>query len=458
MLQIDCLKNECEGFIIKEMTYETSIHIWHLSSSLSCVELAEKAKKAVLENFDKIVATFDFLNLGLEEMKELIQSNDLKTDCEDKVCEAVLSWLNHDKSNRLSDFPGLLEYVRLPLLSPEYFSQFLDSNQFLYEDTRYQKFIVEVTKYHILGDRSCVNSRMEQRKYFRYTDSVVILTSNEYCKAVRMDDLIDMKCLKGLSQLPLSPGKYFAACSFADSIYVLGGSKLGGWSSKTHFVMYDRERDKWIDKPAVSRSRVEHAMVCVNKKLYVFGGSDSIGSAFTVIDAFDIVRSSWKEVGNLQVEVRRMSAAALNNRIYVFGGKQKHMDTCATIQCFDTATNQCTVVGNLPEPVGYSGAISMNGNIFLATHSGSIIRCTIGDGLSLDLNVLCKLENFSIVNITSCFYGNNLYLFDAENNRNESKTMFIVNVHTAEIKTYPMKNIAVDKYTINVQKLAIPNF
>lgn len=455
MLQIDCFKNECEDFLTKEMTVESSVHIWHLSSSFSCVELANKAKRTVLENFDEIVTTLDFLSLGIQEMKELIQSDDLWTSCEDKVCEAVLSWLNHDKSNRLSDFPDLLEFVRLPLLSPEYFSQFLDANQFLFQDTRYQKFIVEVTKFHILGDRSCVNHRMKQRKHFRYTDCFIFLTTNGQCKAVKIDDLIDMKYVKGISQFPLSHGKHFAACSFSDSIYVLGGTNMMRGSNKANFVMYDRERDKWLDKPSLSRNRAEHAMVCVNKKLYVFGGVDFVSDFIAVVEAFDIVRSCWQEVGNLQVEVRRMSAAALNNKVYIFGGKQKHLEKLTTIQCFDTVTNQCTVVGNLPEPVCYTGAIAVNGNIFLITRSGSVIKCTVRDGLSLDLEILCKLDNFSIVNVTSSIFGNNLYLFDAGSKKNASKTMFVVNFHTRDFSSYPMERFAVDKC---IMTLVIPNF
>lgn len=46
---------------------------------------------------------------------------------EEAVFEAVISWIKQDEKKRKDMLPGMLKFVRLPLLTPRYITDIVDS-------------------------------------------------------------------------------------------------------------------------------------------------------------------------------------------------------------------------------------------------------------------------------------------------------------------------------------------
>lgn len=51
----------------------------------------------------------------------------LQVDSEEPVFEAVVSWVKHARKEREESLPDLLQYVRMPLLSPRYITDVIDT-------------------------------------------------------------------------------------------------------------------------------------------------------------------------------------------------------------------------------------------------------------------------------------------------------------------------------------------
>lgn len=51
----------------------------------------------------------------------------LQVDSEEPVFEAVISWVKHAKKEREGSLPDLLQYVRMPLLTPRYITDVIDT-------------------------------------------------------------------------------------------------------------------------------------------------------------------------------------------------------------------------------------------------------------------------------------------------------------------------------------------
>lgn len=75
------------------------------------------------QHFTEVVGSEEFLNLGMEQISSLIASDKLTIPTEEKVFEAVIAWVNHDKDVRQEHLAHLMEHVRLPLLTREYLVQ-----------------------------------------------------------------------------------------------------------------------------------------------------------------------------------------------------------------------------------------------------------------------------------------------------------------------------------------------
>lgn len=101
----------------------------------------------------EVIQQPEYLSLPIEDVLALLSSDDLNVVSERSVCEAALEWLNHDLANRRQYASRLLAVVRLPCLSPEYLTDFVDSNSLFREDAECQMLLKEAMKFHLLPDR-----------------------------------------------------------------------------------------------------------------------------------------------------------------------------------------------------------------------------------------------------------------------------------------------------------------
>lgn len=50
-----------------------------------------------------------------------------QVDSEEPVFEAVINWVKHAREGREESLPDLLQYVRMPLLTPRYITDVIDA-------------------------------------------------------------------------------------------------------------------------------------------------------------------------------------------------------------------------------------------------------------------------------------------------------------------------------------------
>lgn len=66
----------------------------------------------------KVIQNQEFLQLNMEQMKNLLSCDELNITCEEQVFHALMNWINFDPQNRREHIGYLLGFVKLPLLSP----------------------------------------------------------------------------------------------------------------------------------------------------------------------------------------------------------------------------------------------------------------------------------------------------------------------------------------------------
>lgn len=126
-----------------------------------------------------------------------------------------------------------------------------------------------------------------------------------------------------------------AICQEYHRVYLIGGAKRGWSSSADHNLYYlDLKTFVWhmVTPKSTSSSQVpcarnNHAMVCVNKRLFLFGGSTSSSWSEALGDMwmFDIDGNEWSLIssdGQSPFPSARHSHVmhAVNARIYMLGG------------------------------------------------------------------------------------------------------------------------------------------
>jgi hypothetical protein len=130
----------------------------------------------ILENFQVIATTEEFLHLELDELIGIIGSDLLNTQSEELVCDMAMEWINHDKEYRQANAGAILEVLRLPLLSPNYLCHTFESNYFLQNDSQCKSVIQEAMKYHTCPTkRQYFTSVRSTNRFNGRTDDCIVM-------------------------------------------------------------------------------------------------------------------------------------------------------------------------------------------------------------------------------------------------------------------------------------------
>ncbi|MGH0141798.1 UNVERIFIED_CONTAM: hypothetical protein FKN15_026333 [Acipenser sinensis] len=157
---------------------------------LSCVFLINGE-----QHFAEVVQSEEFLNLGIEQVYSLIASDKLTIPSEEKVFEAVIAWVNHDKEVRQEHMSHLMEHVRLPLLSREYLVQRVEEESLVKNSSACKDYLIEAMKYHLLpaDQRSMMKTIRTRMRTPINLPKVMVVVGGQAPKAIRSVECYDFK-------------------------------------------------------------------------------------------------------------------------------------------------------------------------------------------------------------------------------------------------------------------------
>ena len=379
MLQIKCLQQRCEEFMTENVDSENCLAVWKLASAHGCGYLTNKAYMCILQCFEDVCGSEDFLRLDCNDVISIITDSDLNTPSEEMVCDTVFRWISHDVNNRKQCLKTLFEHLRLPLVQPEYLLGTIDSNSLVQGNANCKEIVEEAKRYHLLPARrhEFVSPRLVHRNTHDFEEAIICIGGNLHPDRRSYDvSCYSMKQMEWirLTSLPYDFGVEFAVCSYGNAVYISGGSGvLNG------MVAYIPIQNTWSKCNRMLIGRRRHSMVAVGNSLYVLGGYDDDEpeeqfSTLMSIEKYDVNTGSWEDFGYLSLPIRSASAAVVGVKIYVFGGIDGDGSEVKAIQCFDSRLKTCTQISDLPnDNSGMSSAIVCNRSIYLIFLNGNIV-------------------------------------------------------------------------------------
>lgn len=212
------IKNACCDFVKKRLTVQDALCLRNFADQLMCHDLVLAVNRFINKNFLKIAQTQEFLDLGHDELAELLQRDELNVDCEEQVYEILLDWIKHDENARIDFLYDLLKLIRLPLVAPVYLVETIGKEILIRNNLKSRDLLDEAIYYHLLPDKR---------------NNIKIFNLKPRC----CNDAFGL-------------------------IYVIGGMNSTGGSLSTVEV-YDCLNDKWkvAESMVTSRSRVSVAVL-----------------------------------------------------------------------------------------------------------------------------------------------------------------------------------------------------
>jgi len=341
---------EAAGNVLGQLIDHNNVLIIRsLASVFSCRDVEAKAHNFLLERFELVSKTEEFLKLSSCEVLKFLSMDEIMVKSEESIFECIIRWIEVDRESRSKHFDELISAVRFPLLSEHFLNSEMISNEYFKKS--------EV----------CQELAQEARDLKSKPDALKSLASKAGDRLVPQ--------YRGSNQL------LFLQCS---NIYPL---------MKTPPVLFDFKKTSWTSLPGPTnscKSREASSYLFHENFIFSLGGeynsepSDNpaifppipgfdIGNDHTEIRidsevyCFSLHNKTWSVHSNMLTKRKRHQAVLLDSKIYVTGGTNECSRTLDTVEVLDLRSPDCVWVESRPmlsRRVSH-GAVVLNGCIYV---------------------------------------------------------------------------------------------
>lgn len=322
-LQLGKVRDACCDFLKKRLHPNNVLGVQSFADALGCTTLVEATNRYIQMYFTEVARSEEFLNLSFVEIKDIISRDELHITSEEQVFEAVIAWIKFD-SNRIVYLPELLTQVRMPLLTPQYLTDHVATEELIRTSHQCRDLLDEAKDYHLMPERRPLLQSFRTRP----------------------------RCCPDI-----------IGC-----IYAVGGLTKSGDSLST-VEMYDPKIGRWQMGEAMTMLRSRVGVAVMHNKLYAIGGYNGTERLSTV-EVFDPERRAWTTAASMNCKRSAVGAATLFNKLYVCGGYDG-ISSLNTVECYDPEKNMWTMVTSMSKHRSAAGVVAFEDHIYaLGGHDG----------------------------------------------------------------------------------------
>ncbi|XP_059898366.1 kelch-like protein 20 [Gadus macrocephalus] len=366
LLDIMPVREACCRFMERQMDETNCVGIHCFAEAHSCKTLEKRSMEYILANFKTVYQQEEFLSLCLDKLTQIIASDQLNVPQEEMVFEAAMLWLNKCSSRKPS-FDKVLEHIRLPLISPYYLHDVIESLDVVREDQGCQRLISEAKDYLLLQDRrgelQCPRTR--PRSSTGMVEVIITVGGEDDKVVLRSVETYDPKLnqWKNLALLPFAISKHGLVVS--GSIMYLAGGEFPDGSASREMWRYDSCFDSWLEMAHMNVARSELGLVMLDGFLFAMGGWEG-RSRLDSMECYNPHNNTWQFMQSVKLAVTSPAVATLDGFLYVTGGAVlEDGDGTDLTQVYNPKTAMWTEVAPMQIARSGSAACTLNGKIYV---------------------------------------------------------------------------------------------
>ncbi|XP_071540129.1 kelch-like protein 5 isoform X2 [Panulirus ornatus] len=351
----------CCEFLTKQLHPANCLGIQLFADTQGCSELHRLASTYTAEHFQEVMQHQEFVQLPTEEAAHLLASDDLNVPSEELIFQALVLWLKHDLETRTKDMARLLSLVKLPLLSPQFLTDHIETNSLFKENRECQELILEALKYHLLPERrSTLQSPRTRPRKSTVGDLYVVggMDSNKGSAGIEKYNLRT----NTWTTVGTMTGRrlQFGVAILDGKLHIVGGRD--GLKTLNTVEAYDPSTNMWSLLPPMSTHRHGLGVGVLEGPLYAVGGHDG-WSYLNTVERWDPQARQWSYVAPMSTSRSTVGVAVLNGRLYAVGGRDG--SSCLrTVECYDPHTNKWTPCAPMARRRGGVGVGVVNGFLY----------------------------------------------------------------------------------------------
>ncbi|XP_047111182.1 kelch-like protein 12 [Schistocerca piceifrons] len=368
LLQVLPVRDAACQYLESHMDTTNCVGIHCFAETHACTELQEKAYNYTLKNFREVSRSEEFLNLSAAKLVEFVSSDNLEVEGEDTVFQAIMRWFNHSPELRRQEFHKVLEHVRLPLLSPYFLHDCVESQPVVRQSPECRALVEEAKMFHLLPDRrSELQTPRTRHRSCAGTVQVIVAVGGEDDKVV----LRSVECYnpashewRTLACLPFAVSKHGLVASGKNTLYLAGGEFPDGNASRSVW-RYDPILDHWQEMAPMLVPRSELGLAMLDGCVYAVGGWEG-SFRLDSVERYDPESNSWQMIAPMKMAVTSPAVVAHEGMLYVTGGAVlEDGDGIELVQRYDPRTNTWTELAPMLIPRSGSAACVLDGHIYV---------------------------------------------------------------------------------------------
>uniref|UniRef100_A0A3P8WFE5 Kelch like family member 10 n=3 Tax=Cynoglossus semilaevis TaxID=244447 RepID=A0A3P8WFE5_CYNSE len=293
MLLVISVAKACSDFLCQQISRNNCIGMWQYAKFYFYTDLRNKAYRFITDHFEEVYPGEEFLHLSVQELAEILGSDQLNLRSEGSVFEAILRWMSHKPEKRHEHMALLLSKFRMALTSIDYIYTSVIPNQLVEKDAQ------------------CLQMALDAIQIIEFMN---FRSSGSF--------------LSNFVARPRLPNAIMLA--------------IGGWSGENpidDISAYDICTGRWTSAPySLEYPRAYHGTVFLNGYLYCLGGS-ARAEYFNSVCRLDLSTRTWHEVSPMYYTRSFVSATELNGLIYAMGGFDGHT-RLVSAERYNPDTNQ----------------------------------------------------------------------------------------------------------------------
>lgn len=166
-LQILPVRDFCTKYLVAKLTVANCVSNLELSRQFFVESMTQHVIKFISLHLDQVRQTKDFLALSLEELKFILDSDDLIFAPEEGVFGAMMEWVKFDESSRAENVSKLIADLRLKLLKRKFLVKVLSREPLVRNDRSAFQTIVDFYEALLLPDDPEFGGKQKKRKVLR---------------------------------------------------------------------------------------------------------------------------------------------------------------------------------------------------------------------------------------------------------------------------------------------------
>ncbi|KAK3087818.1 hypothetical protein FSP39_011030, partial [Pinctada imbricata] len=312
----------------------------------------------------KVMESEEFMLLPVNQLVDIISSDELNVRNEEQVYTAVMGWVKYNIQDRRQHLSLVVQHVRLPLMSPKFLVGTVGSDLLIKSDDTCRDLLDEAKNYLLLPQERPLmqGPRTRPRKPIRCGE--VLYAVGGWCSgdAISSVEKFDPQTSEWRMVAPMSKRRCGVGVAVLnDLLYAVGGHD--GQSYLNSIERFDPQTNQWSgDVAPTSSCRTSVGVAVLENYMYAVGGQDGV-SCLNFVERYDPQLNKWTKVASMSTRRLGVGVAVLGGFLYAVGGSDG-TSPLNTVERYDPRTNRWTPVSPMGTRRKHLGVAVFNNMIY----------------------------------------------------------------------------------------------